>query len=289
MTDAVRLPRRRRPGLIAGLAALYVASVVVTWLSSPDGIRTSADAESASTPFWGVLLPPAVGIALALALPPRLPAMPAAIADARRHRVTTWALLALAVLFPALCIALRLGPEGYLLAKLALLMIVPALLVALLRPAVRIERDRAPSARSWWWAPVVVIVVWTVLSQLAPWNPPFDLGGQDVAFVLVAATVTAITAGVGEELFYRRWLQTRLEAGLGPWLGLGIATLLFALMHLASHSTGDLLRDSATAIAHQGTFGLFVGIVWMRYRSLAAVIAIHLISNGWGVVAALLR
>lgn len=252
---------------------------------APDGLRTSADESAERMPVWAALLPSLAGIALTLALPRRLAAMPAAVADPRRHRASTWSLLGLAVLFPLSCVVLALGPEDVILAKGVLLMLVAGVLVAVLRPAVTIAR-RPDAAR--WWAPAVVIVVWVLLAQVAPWNPSFRIDGYDLGYVIAGAVATAVTAGIGEELFYRRWLQTRLEARLGAWGGIGVASLAFALMHLASHRSGDLLLDVATVIAFQGSFGVFVGVMWMRYRTLWAIILVHLLMNGWSVAAALL-
>lgn len=31
------------------------------------------------------------------------------------------------------------------------------------------------------------------------------------------------------------------------------------------------------------SFGLFLGVLWWRYRNLALIILTHLIVNGWGV------
>lgn len=106
--------------------------------------------------------------------------------------------------------------------------------------------------------------------------------------MLVAAVATAFTAGVGEEPFYRRWLPSRLEAGLGAWTGIIVTVLAFALMHLGSHDTSDLPIDIARVIVVQGSFGLFLGIMWWRYRNLAAIIGVHIIANGWAVAAALI-
>ena len=112
---------------------------------------------------------------------------------------------------------------------------------------------------------------------------------MDPTFLIIAATATALTASVGEELFFRRWLQTRLEAGLGVWAGIGVTSVLFGLMHLGSHGTGQIWLDVAQVIAVQGTFGWFVGVMWWRYRNLTMVILVHLLSNGWGVLVQLAR
>lgn len=59
-------------------------------------------------------------------------------------------------------------------------------------------------------------------------------------------------------------------------------------MHLGSHGTGDIVLDVARVIVAQGSFGLFLGVMWWRYRNLTALIIVHIITNGWGVAAALL-
>jgi membrane protease YdiL (CAAX protease family) len=59
-------------------------------------------------------------------------------------------------------------------------------------------------------------------------------------------------------------------------------------MHLGSHGSGAPRLDVARVIVIQGSFGMFVGVMWWRYRNLAAVILIHIISNGWAVAVALL-
>ncbi|MBF4629607.1 CPBP family intramembrane metalloprotease [Clavibacter michiganensis subsp. phaseoli] len=191
----------------------------------------------------------------------------------------------LAVLFPVLTVVVPLVGESYVLGKLTLFMIVPAILLIVVRKSVRITWRKDASR---WWAPAVVVLVWTLLSQIAPWNPVFDSARSDPSLILTAAIATAITAGVGEELFYRRWLQTRLEAALGAWPGIVVASLAFALMHLGSHGSGAPVLDVARVIVIQGSFGMFVGVMWWRYRNLTAIILIHIISNGWAVAAVLL-
>jgi membrane protease YdiL (CAAX protease family) len=59
-------------------------------------------------------------------------------------------------------------------------------------------------------------------------------------------------------------------------------------MHLGSHGTGDFLIDVARVIVIQGSFGLFLGIMWWRYRNLTANVIVHVFANGWAVGAALL-
>lgn len=264
---------------------IATASLVTVLIALPGGSPVSSDPGAPAIAWWVTLLPAVVGIGLTLALPrPRTP-LPARVADRRRLRGSTATLITAALTFPVL---IRIfgwaGSEWYVLAKLVLLILIPGIVVAILR-GVRLDREPA----AWrWWAPAIVLVVWVLLSQVAPWNPRHDFAGVDPAALLVGALATAITASLGEELFYRRWLQTRLEAGLGTASGIALTALLFALMHLGSHGTGEPLLDVARVIVAQGSFGLFAGVLWWRYRNLAAIVAAHLISNGWAVAVFLL-
>ncbi|PNI07159.1 hypothetical protein CXX84_17505 [Arthrobacter sp. AFG7.2] len=89
-------------------------------------------------------------------------------------------------------------------------------------------------------------------------------------------------AGVGEEIFYRYWLQTRAEASLGRWGGIVLATLLFALMHVGSRTSLGLGVEVAAAIVVQGSFGLLLAYLWARYRNIWLAIITHVFANGYG-------
>lgn len=264
---------------------LWGVSFATLLVVSPLGTAVSSDPGAEAISYWVTLLPSGVGIALVLLIPRRSRPRVAVVRERRPFAITTVVLLVLAALFPLACALVPLQGDLYILGKVILLIILPAVALLLVRRGVQID-FRKGAAR--WWAPAIVILIWTVLSQVAPWNPTFAIAGMDPVFVITAAVATALTAGVGEELFYRRWLQTRLEAGLGAWAGIVISSLAFALMHLGSHGTGDLLIDVARVIVVQGSFGLFLGIMWWRYRNLTANVIVHVVANGWAVGAALL-
>lgn len=272
--------------LFVGALVLTVASIITMLVVAPDGVIASADSTAATPALWTLLLPSAAGIVVTLLLPRRAEALPAQIVDRRRLIVSTLGLLGLLLVFTVGTGLVPWRNEDYILAKVALLILLPALFVLTVRRAVGIHRGSG----AWrWWAPAVVVVVWFILAELAPWNPIYDPGDVDPTFLIIAATATALTASVGEELFFRRWLQTRLEAGLGVWAGIGVTSVLFGLMHLGSHGTGQIWLDVAQVIAVQGMFGWFVGVMWWRYRNLTMVVLVHLLSNGWGVLVHLAR
>lgn len=89
-------------------------------------------------------------------------------------------------------------------------------------------------------------------------------------------------APIGEEIFFRVWLQTRLQQGFGkldamlggaqlrPWFS-GAGAALCALLFLASHVNG---------VAQGGLYVLTAWLTWLRYRhrSLGATLIAHV---GW--------
>jgi membrane protease YdiL (CAAX protease family) len=226
------------------------------------------------------LVPPVAGTVLSLVLPWAPPPQPAVVRDPRRLRLSTLLLLIIAIVFPVVVGVPGVASSGwYLLAKVALLTVAAGLAVALLRG---VGLDRATGA--WrWWAPIAVVAVWAALGPAAPWAAPADFSGIEPVDLVLIAVLTALTAGVGEELFYRRWLQTRVEALLGPWAGIILTSVAFALMHLGSHGTGEPLIDIPRLLVTHGSFGLFMGVLWWRYRNLTLIIAAHILYNGWSV------
>jgi membrane protease YdiL (CAAX protease family) len=88
-----------------------------------------------------------------------------------------------------------------------------------------------------------------------------------------------LTASVLEEVFYRAWLQTRLEVLYGRWPAIMVSSLLFALMHSSRIDAADPLLGLATIIAFQGVFGLMLGYLWARYRNFWVIVFIHVVTN----------
>ncbi|ADY27817.1 Abortive infection protein (plasmid) [Deinococcus proteolyticus MRP] len=270
------------------VALTYVAALGYAALNFPAGFPLSADAGAAAAPLWAIIGPPLAAAALAAALPYHPQRLPVDAGEPRNLRLTAALLLALALAFPLLTQSTGMA-GGYIAAKVALLIALPLVAVRLLPGAIRLPRLQARRLQGRpWWVPLGVVTFWFITSQLGPWNPLFDGSAYDMTTIVVAALVTAVTAGFGEELFYRRLLQSRLEALLGAWPGIALASLAFALMHLGSHGSADLPGTLARIIVAQGSFGLFAGVLWWRYRSLVWPVAAHLLVNGWGVVAYLL-
>jgi membrane protease YdiL (CAAX protease family) len=269
------------------VAALAVGALGALLVLAPQGLRASADAGAPTVPYAHVLLPALVAVALVRLLPPRAPVLSPVVRDARRVLLGTAGLLACTVVFPVAVALTGVGdrPE-YHLVKLALVVAVPALVVAVTRGGL----ERAWPRGAWrWWAPAVVVLGWTALAQAAPWvaHPRYD--DVPVDLLVTAAVATAVTAGVGEELLYRVWLQTRLEALLGRWGGIAVATLAFALLHVGTRQGQGPVVEVGAALVVQGLgFGLVAGYLWSRYRNPWLLVALHVLANGYGVLVVLL-
>ncbi len=78
------------------------------------------------------------------------------------------------------------------------------------------------------------------------------------------ALISAV-AGIGEEMLFRGFLQAALGLRYGEWLGLGIASLLFGMMHLITPTYAVL----ATIL------GAYLGGLWLWSGNLLAPIIAH--------------
>ncbi|MFT7839179.1 CPBP family intramembrane metalloprotease [Saccharothrix sp. BKS2] len=249
--------------LVTGLAAIGGAAVYLV-STGHTGVRYSADHDG-TVPLWFRWVPALVGIALVRLVPFESvsPGEPP-----RRWRAQLAVLTAAAVAY-ALVLPLADGDAGYLVVKLALLAVVPAVLLRRVRwsPA-------RPTGRRW--VPLVPVLGWLLVAYATPLAPPADDPGPAAAAALLAALVLGFGVNaVLEELFYRRWLQTRWEFAVGPWPAIVLSSLLWAVWHVAIQGTGDLPVDLASAVVNQGVLGLFLGYLWSRYRLVWPLLVVH--------------
>jgi uncharacterized protein len=75
----------------------------------------------------------------------------------------------------------------------------------------------------------------------------------------------AFFAGVGEELFFRGWLQSVLASNFGAWPGILIASVIFGLAHYLS----------PTYAIYAGLTGLYLGVIYHVSGNLYLVMIIH--------------
>ncbi len=91
------------------------------------------------------------------------------------------------------------------------------------------------------------------------------------------AVLMVLLIGPGEELFWRGFLQRRLQMEQGRWRGFIIATSIYTLVHLAS--------GNAMLILAAGLCGLFWGFLYVQRGSILLNIVSHTV---WDVAIFLL-
>jgi hypothetical protein len=121
----------------------------------------------------------------------------------------------------------------------------------------------------------------TAVTRLGYWwnerNPLWRLNFAAVTsspenFALLVLAL-AVAAGVGEELFFRGYLQTRLVERWGRWVGIGLTSLAFGALHFDwIHST------------YAFAVGLLLGWAADRAGSIRPVMAVHVLNNAMALV-----
>jgi len=101
-------------------------------------------------------------------------------------------------------------------------------------------------------------------------NPAASLAG------LLAGGWFYLAVACSEELLFRGYLFQRLERGLGPWPAQVLLALLFAALHWGNPGMSGLTR--AWASLNIAIAGILLGLCYLRTRSLALPIGLHL---GW--------
>ncbi|GAB2967656.1 hypothetical protein GCM10027184_15640 [Saccharothrix stipae] len=253
--------------LIAGSALWFV-------LTGHTDVRYSADHDD-TVPMWFRWIPAVVGLVLVRLLPVAIAAAPS---TQRQPRLEAGVLLAAAALF---AVTLRLaggGEPAHTLLKLVLLLGVPLAMFRCLRrkgtawEPVGVE----PIARRWW-VPAIPVAAWLVLSHASPLaTPPSDYATTvDLVTLVATVVVVFLVNSLLEEVFYRRWLQSRWEAVLGRWPAIVLASLLWAAWHVGIQGSGDLPVDLASTFVNQGVLGLFLGYLWSEYRTMWPIVTVH--------------
>jgi membrane protease YdiL (CAAX protease family) len=96
----------------------------------------------------------------------------------------------------------------------------------------------------------------------------YDFGPMGVELTFLGVVVVAFGAGIGEELFFRGYLQTRLEARIPHWAANLMVGILFGVAH------GELWHSTFALGA-----GLIFGFVARRTGTILASMTAHVINN----------
>jgi membrane protease YdiL (CAAX protease family) len=94
------------------------------------------------------------------------------------------------------------------------------------------------------------------------------LGGLRGAGLVAAAVLLGLAPGLGEELFFRGYVQTRLTRRWGRIVAISVASLLFAVMHL------DLVQGAFVLL-----LGFYLGEISERTGSTWPCVLCHAASN----------
>jgi membrane protease YdiL (CAAX protease family) len=194
--------------LTAGGLAVFAAAYGWLVLTGTSEVTASSDPGASGVSLLGAFLPALVAVVIALVVPPH--ALPTVLAGVPAHRLRreVLVLVGMAVAFP-LVVLLVPDDLAYPLLKIGLLLVVPLV-------AFRLLRGSGPAARTAprplvWAAPCAAALAWFLTSQVGPLAAPLTQALPDPGTLAVVSLVTLLTAGVLEEVFYRAWLQTRLE------------------------------------------------------------------------------
>ncbi|MFD0617834.1 CPBP family intramembrane glutamic endopeptidase [Paenibacillus sp. GCM10027629] len=200
--------------------------------------------------------------------------------------IQAWILIACAALFTVGVILVNNQNEfqiWYIGLKLGLLLLLPLVMLRRMSASLQPWRSviaRPPSLSPWrWFGPLFVVCVWLYISYGSPYGLPYVPTGFDPAALALAVLFGFLINSLLEEVFYRVWLQTRLEQLLGRWPAIALTSVLWASWHLAIQSIGQWNVDLATVLSNQGITGLFLGYLWAKYRNVWAIVIIHGVMN----------
>lgn len=263
-------------GLRLTLLTAYVSAFLIIWLAAgPGEAGRRVGAEGLILVLW-----------LAAALPLLRQQSPETIRIERPRLELGLGLLV--VLLGAVTVAARYAGLGWLAPVVGATIIGLPLLVWLL-----LGYDRRSFGLQWpparaWLALLLVVGINIVIGQtLGRWLPPGELPeppGADLSEGLESAidvpfliAQLLVVAALPEELFFRVYLQPRLERYLPVGWALALQAFLFSAMHLPQQI---LLHGESWPLALAGAVlvnnGLISGVFWRRTRSLPILLLLHL-------------
>ncbi|MFX3646682.1 MAG: lysostaphin resistance A-like protein [Paenibacillus sp.] len=276
-------------GKATGLLSIIMIFAAVLWLvwTGNLNIRYTADREEV-IPIWNNMLPACLGIVLIRMIPYKSQ-YPSSFQQMEKQHLVVQSLVLLlsGILFAVALITI--DQQGlhfqlyYLAFKLTTLLFIPLILLLIYRKMTGGQQNNIsakPRTRRQVIVPLIVIVVWGYLKFYSPIaQPEGAIVTTDMTELLLLVLVGFMINSVLEEVFYRVWLQTRLETLLGRWPAILLVSMLWSIWHVAIQGNGQWDIDVATVIANHGVTGLFLGYLWARYRKIWVIILIHGLMN----------
>ncbi|HDR8128459.1 TPA: CPBP family intramembrane metalloprotease [Bacillus cereus] len=274
--------------LIGGIIMLIIllSSLWLIWIGETN-IRYSGDHKGTMS-FWYKWLPVIVGILLVRFLPfHHKNYNPLQQFEPRRIIIQTAIFFLSGSLF-TICL-LTTNFEGmalqlwFMIFKIILLLFTPLMLLFFYKNNPEKERPKSVKLTGdnrWYrFTPLIVIIIWGYFNFFSIFSTPFVSMKMEPTILISILLVGFLINSVLEEIFYRVWLQTRLELLLGTWPAILLTSLLWASWHIALHGSGHWDIDTATVIVNLGIVGLFLGYLWARYRKVWVIIIVHGLIN----------
>ncbi len=118
--------------------------------------------------------------------------------------------------------------------------------------------------------PLVVFVYWSMRTELAFFAKLRELVRETIVTLFASCSLfelllIAIMAGVGEEIFFRGFLQGSLGRFVDPWIALVLVSALFGVVHMVS--TGYAIVA--------GLLGAYLGALLLLTGNLLVPVAVH--------------
>lgn len=245
--------------LIGGIIMLIIllSSFWLIWIGETN-IRYSGD-HKGTMPFWYKWLPVIVGILLVRFLPfHHKNYNPLQQFEPRRIIIQTAIFFLSGSLF-TICL-LTTNFEGmalqlwFMIFKIILLLFTPLMLLFFYKNNPEKERPKSVKLTGdnrWYrFTPLIVIIIWGYFNFFSIFSTPFVSMKMEPTILISILLVGFLINSVLEEIFYRVWLQTRLELLLGTWPAILLTSLLWASWHIALHGSGHWDIDTATVIVN---------------------------------------
>lgn len=142
-----------------------------------------------------------------------------------------------------------------------------------------------PKLGNWIWGSTLVLFGFFMNARHIPRiQDQFPLFEDAPVRLVVGVLLPLLIAGLPEELFFRGYLQTRLEKKTNRMLAILISSLLFTAWHLPSRyllaqgvegQAGNFLSILTGTGIPVFVISLFFGFHWSRYRNIVLLILVH--------------